>query len=104
MSDTQDDKLEALLRSRPLEPASPELAERIVLKAQSLLQNPTLALRQWIARVFAEYHLPQPVYVLTGTLILGLVVGFTMPVAQTTENDPEPLQVQSFLYPDEAVL
>jgi hypothetical protein len=63
MNDPQDQKLDALLRSRRLEPASPDLAERIVRRARSIPQNQTVTLTQWMKRLFAEFHLPRPVYV-----------------------------------------
>ena len=44
MSDKQDEKLDAMLRARRFEPASRDLAQRIILKAQSLPQNQTLPL------------------------------------------------------------
>jgi hypothetical protein len=38
MSANEDQKLEAMLRQRHVEPVSPDLAARILLKAQSLPQ------------------------------------------------------------------
>ncbi len=63
MSDRQDEKLDAMLRARRVEPASPDLAQRIILKAQSLPQNQTIPLWQWMRQLFAEFHLPRPAYV-----------------------------------------
>lgn len=104
MSNKQDEKLEAMLRARGLEPASPDLAQRIILKAQSLPQNQTMPLWQWIKQLFAEFHLPRPAYVLACTLILGFVVGFNAPLNTTTPDDLDSDQVQGFLYADEAIL
>ena len=104
MNDTQkqkDRKLEAMLQSRRCEPASPDLVERIVLKARSIPQNQTITLTQWVRRLFAEFHLPRPAYVLTGALIFGLVVGLNTPLGTTTPDDADPVYVQSFLYADE---
>jgi hypothetical protein len=39
MSENQDEKLDAMLRYRRLEPARPNLAQRIILKAQSIRQT-----------------------------------------------------------------
>jgi hypothetical protein len=104
MSDKQEDKLDALLRSRPIEPASPDLADRIILKAQALAQNQTISLRQWVRELFAEFHLPRPAYVFACTLILGFVVGFNTPLNTTGADDLDTDPVQGFLYADEAML
>jgi hypothetical protein len=104
MSDIHDHKLEAMLRTRRVEPVSPELAERIILKAQGRPQNRTIPLRQWVQRLFAEFHLPQPAYVLACALMIGFIVGLTMPVPHTAEDAAETLQVQSFLYVGEDIL
>jgi hypothetical protein len=104
MSTTQDQKeqkLEAMLQSRRLEPAGPDLVERIVHKARHLPQNQTVSLTQWMKGLFAEFHLPRPAYVLAGALIFGFVVGFTVPQKTTPADDTDALSVQSFLYADE---
>jgi hypothetical protein len=103
MSDKQDEKLDALLRDRRVEAPSPDLAQRIILKAQNLPQNQPLPLRQWIGQLFAEFHLPKPAYVVASTLVLGIVVGFSTPDI-TAPNDAESTGVQSFLYAEEVPL
>src|SRR5262245_37891268 len=107
MSNTQDQKeqkLEAMLQSRQFASPSPDLAERIVRKAQHLPQNQAVSLSQWVRELFAEFHLPRPAYVLVSTLIFGFVVGFTIPQHTTTADDADSIPVQSFLYADEDVL
>lgn len=107
MSDTQtqkDQKLEAMLQSRRFEAASPDLAERIVLKAQRISQNQTTTLTEWMRQLFAEFHLPRPAYVLAGALMLGIAVGFNAPLDTTTPDDADRVYVQSFLYADEGPL
>jgi hypothetical protein len=104
MSDGQEDKLDALLRSRRIEPSSPDLAQRIILKAQGLPQNQTISLWRWVRELFAEFHLPRPAYVFACTLILGFVVGFNTPLNTTGVDDLDADQVQGFLYADEAML
>jgi hypothetical protein len=104
MSDGQEDKLDALLRSRRIEPSSPDLAQRIILKAQRLPQNQTISLWRWVRELFAEFHLPRPAYVFACTLILGFVVGFNTPLNTTGVDDLDADQVQGFLYADEAML
>jgi hypothetical protein len=102
MSDRQDQKLDALLRSRRIEPSSSDLAQRIILKAQGLPQRQTVSLGRWIRQLFAEFHLPRPAYVIASTLILGVIVGFNTPV-DTSRDDSESVYVQS-LYADEDML
>jgi hypothetical protein len=101
MSDNRDDKLEQMLRSRRLEPASPDLTQRIILKAQAMPQNKNLPLWQWIRQVCAEFHLPKPAYVLAGALIFGVVIGFNTPPDISPAIDDS---VQNFLSADEALL
>jgi hypothetical protein len=104
MSDRQDEKLESMLQSRRFEPAAPDLADRIVLKARQIPQIQNITLLQWMRRLCAEFHLPKPGYVLACALILGLVVGFNEPLSTSPAEDPDTAQVQSFLYADEGVL
>jgi hypothetical protein len=104
MSDRQEDKLDALLRSRRIEPSRPDLAQRIILKAQGLPQNQTISLWRWVRDLFAEFHLPRPAYVFACTLILGFIVGFNTPLNTTGVDDLDADQVQGFLYADEAML
>ena len=82
--------------------SSPELAERIILKAQTVRQVEAMPLTRWVRRIFAEFHLPQPAYVLSGTLIVGFLIGIMTP-ADTPSEHPE-FSVQSFLYADEDIL
>jgi len=103
MSDKQDDKLDAMLRSRRLEGASPDMAQRIILRAQSLPQNRRISPWQWIRQLFAEFHLPKPAYVVASALVLGIIVGASTPDT-TVPRDEEPASVQSFLYADEIPL
>jgi hypothetical protein len=104
MSDMNDERLDAMLKSRRFQPASPDLAERIILKAQAIPQNQTISLWQWLRQLFAESHLPKPVYVLASALILGLVIGFSTASDTTSTDDISPINIQGFLYADEGPL
>ena len=104
MSDMNDEKLEAMLRSRRTEPASPNLAARIILKAQGIPQDRTISPWQWLRQLFVEYHLPKPAYVLASALILGLVVGFSTATDTISADNTSSINVQGFLYPDEGPL
>ena len=101
MSDNRDEKLDAMLRSRRFAPARPDLAQRIILKAQEMPQVETNTLAQWIKRLFTEFHLPKPAYVLASALVLGFVVGLNAPL--DTPDDTNAVNAQSFLYADEAL-
>jgi len=103
MQNQKDKKLEALLQSRRFEPASPDLAERIVLQARGMPQNQKVSLAQWIRQLFAEFHLPRPAYVLAGALMFGIAVGLNAPL-DTTPEEADSAYVQSFLYADEGLL
>ena len=103
MSDRQDENLDAMLRARRFEPAGRDLAQRIILKAQSLPQNQTLPLIPWLRQLFAEFHLPKPAYVVVSALVLGMIVGFSTP-NKTASKDEDSASVQSFLYADEVPL
>ncbi len=100
MSDKQDENLDAMLRARRFEPAGRDLAQRIILRAQSLPQNQMLPLIPWLRQMFAEFHLPKPAYVVVSALVLGMIVGFSTP-DRTASKDEESASVQSFLYADE---
>jgi hypothetical protein len=102
--DQKEQKLEAMLETRRFEPASPDLAERIIRRARQVPQNQTVPLTLWVRGLFAEFRLPRPAYVLVSTLIFGFVVGFTIPQYTTTADDTDTISVQSFLYADEEVL
>jgi hypothetical protein len=103
MSDTDEQKLERMLRSRPFEPAGADLEERIILKAQGIPQHQAITLTAWVRRLFAESHLPQPAYVMAVTLIAGVLIGLYAPI-HTTSSDSDPVDAQSFLYLDEGPL
>jgi hypothetical protein len=103
MSDNLDEKLENLLRSRRVEPASSDLARRIILRAQQLPQHKTIPFWQSLRELFTEFHLPQPAYVLAGALLIGIVIGFSAPGDNYGADDSGPY-IQTFLSADEALL
>jgi hypothetical protein len=104
MNDNRDEKLDNLLRSRRVEPASPDLAQRIILKARQLPQTKTMPLWQSVRELFGEFHLPKPVYVLAGSLVFGIVIGLSAPQDTGPAADDGGASVQSFLSADEALL
>src|SRR5262245_35576409 len=103
MADNEDTKLDALLRARRIEPASRDLAQRIIRTARSVPQRETLPLLQWLRRLFAEFHLTKPAYVLVSALILGIIVGLSTPEGAGSRNE-ESASAQGFLYADEVPL
>jgi hypothetical protein len=101
MSEMRDEKLEEMLRTRRIAPPSADLAQRIILKAQATPQIQALPLGQSIRRLFAEFHLPKPAYVLAATLVLGFFLGFNDPFAIAPADGINTPAAQSFLYADE---
>jgi len=104
MNDHRDDKLDDLLRSRRVEPASPDLAQRIIFKARQLPQTRTVSLWQWMRQLCAEFHLPKPAYLLASALILGMVIGFSLPSDPDSKAEDSTASVTGFLSTDEALL
>jgi hypothetical protein len=103
MSDRRDEELEHLLRSRRIEPARSDLAQRIVLAARQRPQSANAPFWGWVQDLFREFHLPQPGYVLAGALLLGMVIGFNAPEESGFAGE-EAVGIQSFLSADEALL
>jgi len=99
----EDEKLDEMLKARRIQAANPDLAQRIILKAQNTPQIEVFSLGRWLREAFAELHLPNPAYVLAGTLIMGFVIGLNVPSETPTDN-VDILQVQSFLDSDEGIL
>ncbi len=104
MSDIRDEKLESMLRQRRAEPASPDLAERIILRAQSLPQAQNISLWSAVRLLFAEFHLPKPGYVLASALILGMVLGFSTAPDNGQNGDTGTATAQSYIAGDEGLL
>jgi hypothetical protein len=103
MATDQDEKIDEMLKARRIQSASPDLAQRIILKAQMTPQLQVFSLARWIKQTFAELHLPNPAYVLAGTLMMGFVLGLNVPSDTPIEN-AEAVQALSFLDPDEGLL
>jgi len=104
MNQNDDKKLDSMLRSRRSRAASPDLAARIILKAQGLQQVRDVPLWQWLRQSFAEFHLPKPGYVLAGALVLGMVVGFSTTPEDAAVNETNAQSAPSFLSGDEGLL
>jgi hypothetical protein len=104
MTDDRDQKLDNLLGARRVEPPSPELAQRIILKVRSLPQASNIPLWQWMRQLFAEFHLPNPGYVLASALVLGVALGFSAPLDRSAPQDVDPPHVQNVFSTDEALL
>jgi len=106
MENNRDEKLDLLLRSRRVESATPDLAQRIILQARQRPQNKTFSLWQWLRELCVEFHLPKPAYVLATALIFGLVIGFSTPPDTTpVANDSvSSVSAQNVFSTDEALL
>jgi hypothetical protein len=103
MKDPRDEKLDLWLQRRGLTPASSDLAQRIILRAQQVPQIKTASLWQSIRELCAEFHLPKPAYVLASALTIGLVIGFSTP-QDNDSSGKDVVAAQSFLAIDEAIL
>jgi len=77
---------------RRFEPASPDLANRIVLAAHPRAQRITLIayLRELLASA-----LPQPAFALAGVLTVGVVIGLNLPTPLPADNHDVILQAYS---------
>ena len=104
MSDLRDQRLDQLLRSRHVEPASTDLAQRIILRAARVPQAPAVSLWDSMRQLFAEFHLPRPGYVLAGALVLGVVLGFSAPPDSGPTAEENSVSAASFLAADDSIL
>lgn len=100
----EDKKLDSILRSRRTQAASPDLAARIMHKAQAMPQIQRFPLWQSLRQLFMELYLPKPGYVLAITLVLGMFLGFSTAPQISTDADSSNASAQSFLADDEALL
>jgi|SRR5882757_6918378 hypothetical protein len=103
MNDHRDQKLDSMLHNRRRDAASPDLAARIILKAQTVPQIQNISLWQSLRQLFAEFHLPKPGYVLASALVLGMVMGFMTP-DNSTIQDANYTTTQSMIAGDEGFL
>jgi hypothetical protein len=104
MSQNDEDKLAAMLRSRRTEAASPDLAARIILRAQGMPQVQSYSLWQSLRLLFAELHLPKPAYVLATALIVGVVLGLSTGPDTVSSIDAYANNYESFLADAEGLL
>jgi len=104
MSGNEDEKLDSMLRSRRIEPARHDLAARIILKAQTVPQVQNISLWQAVRQLFAEFHLPQPGYVLATALVLGMMLGFSTAPENGQLSDAGSVTAQSYIASDEELL
>ena len=104
MNQNDEDKLTAMLRSRRTEAARPDLAARIILRAQGMPQVQSYSLWQSLRQLFAELHLPKPGYVLTTALVLGMFLGFSTAPQTASSTDSDSTYAESFLADAEGLL
>ena len=104
MDRNDDQKLDSMLHSRRSQAASPDLAARIIHKAQGLPQMQRFFLWQSLHQLFIELHLPKPGYVLASALVLGMFLGFSMAPQSFSTTNSDGASAQSFLADDEGLL
>jgi len=93
MDRNDDQKLESMLRSRRTQAASPDLAARIMGKAQITPQIQRFFLWQAFRQMF-----------LAVTLIVGMLLGFSTAPQIASNADLSSASAQSFLADDEGLL
>ena len=104
MERNDDKKLDSMLLSRRSQAASPDLAARIIRKAQAVPQIQNLSLWQSLRQLFVESRLPRPGYVLAATLIFGMLLGFATARDEAGIKETSYANPQSFLSGDEELL
>lgn len=82
-----DNRLDKLLNSRRFEMTAPDFADRIIEATMHVKQVPPM---QWWLRtqeVLASVMLPRPVAALAMMLVMGIVIGVTLPATQNAVDD-----------------
>ena len=69
---------ETLRTMRRFEPASSDLADRIIFAAHSAVRSPGATFTAMLNELLASI-LPKPAFALAGVLALGVVIGLTIP-------------------------
>jgi len=75
---------EMLLGNDRIEPARPELVQHILRACTQ--RTPRFNLMEWLGSLFADFHLPQPAYVLAALVLLGMSAGISAPDELFTEQ------------------
>jgi hypothetical protein len=104
MDRNDDKKLDSMLHSRRTQAASPDLAARIIHKAQGLPQIQRFLPWQSLRQLFIDLHLPKPGYVLASALVLGMFLGFSTAPQSFSPANSDNANAQSFLADDEGLL
>ena len=82
---------EMLLAHDTIIPASNNLSERILRAARSSERNSNFSIMDWLGSLFADFSLPQPAYVATLVVLLGLTLGvsnFDLPATSSAPEQP----------------
>jgi hypothetical protein len=104
MDRNDDKKLDSMLHSRRSQAASPDLAARIIHKAQGLPQIQRFFLWQSLRQLFIELHMPKPGYVIASALVLGMFLGFSAAPQSFSTTNSDSVNTQNFLADDEGLL
>jgi hypothetical protein len=70
-------RLEAWLNTRHMESSSPFLAERIIGAAKQIPQHQRFSVLTWLQGLCMDFRVPQPVYAVALTLLLGVSIGIS---------------------------
>ena len=77
-------------------------AERIITASRRVVQRRPVSMMEWLARLFAEYHLPRPAYAFAGVLIIGMLLGILQSGAPDVRADS--FVIRDFMYDDGVAL
>ena len=81
---------ETLLANDRIAPASADFADRILRAARACERNRNFSLMDWLGSLFADFSLPQPAYVATLVVLLGLSLGISDFGLPATSSNSEP--------------
>ncbi len=90
-----DTELESLLNSRGVEPASNNLAYRIITKAKNRQIDKENNSNIW--DVIRDFLMPKPIFAMAMALLLGLYLGGMLSQRDVADSQ-ESYQVSTFLY------
>ena len=93
---------EVLWNNRVIEPASADLANRIIVAARAVAKSSGISITAWIQELLA-FVLPQPAFALATVLTLGIVIGFSLPALPPPVDDNN-IITQAYFESDGAML
>ena len=103
-----DHDFDAQLQQRAYQAPSADFAATIIQRAAAIPQRSPVSGWGWVTQLFAEFRLPAPAYSMAGLLLLGILVGTSLPTLdslnETTAATAQAYEIsmaQSAIYYDE---